>query len=52
MTQTTIRAEKELVSQLKDLKEAYGYHSLNELVKQLVVNAKLLLLLKTEGKSK
>lgn len=41
LTDTTIRVQKELVSALKTFKEAYGFHSLNEAIWQLLHNAKV-----------
>jgi len=45
-----IKAEKQLISELKQLKELYGFRSIEQVIKTLVTNAKLLLLEKTEGK--
>jgi len=48
-TKSSIRASPEVISALKQFKEAYGFHSLEETILQLLTSAKVKIL-KTEEK--
>ena len=41
---TSVGVKKETLKKLHEFKEIYGFHSLDELIEQLLANAKILLL--------